>query len=250
MQSLTSFTGQATAAQIHEFQQKVGSVLYGLIITRPGATKSVSHLAEFLTNPGPQHLEAVDRLICYLDSTRYFALEYHPMHEVELALQFATDASFGDHKDRNSSEGYLCKLFGGAVDWKAGEQKTVTTSTIEAELLALSEAAKSALWWKCLLVAVTVNLEYEDPKAMEIQCYNAQTIGLLTKETPQLITKLRHVDIQHHWLWQTVQAGEIVIRWVPTKDMAADGLTKLLSAQNHSRFIRALGLTNIQHLSK
>ncbi|OQE49847.1 hypothetical protein PENNAL_c0534G08755 [Penicillium nalgiovense] len=248
VERMAAFIGQATASQIHEYQQKVGSALYGTIITRPDAAKSASHLAEFLTNPGPQHLEAVDRLIRYLDSTRYFALEFHPMHGLEPALQFASDASFSDHTDRKSSEGYLCKLFGGAVDWKAGKQKTVTTSTTEAELLALSEAAKSALWWKRLLAAV--NLEYQDSEAMEIQCDNAQTVGLLTKETPQLSTKLRHVDIHHHWLRQAVQAGEIAIRWVPTKDMAADGLTKLLPAQNHSRFMRALGLTNIQHLIK
>lgn len=248
VERMASFTGQATASQIHEYQQKVGSALYGTIITRPDAAKSASHLAEFLTNPGPQHLEAADRLIRYLDSTRYFALEYHPMHDLEPALQFASDASFGDHKDRKSSEGYLCKLFGGAVDWKAGKQKTVTTSTTEAELLALSEAAKSALWWKRLLAAV--NLEYQNSEAMEIQCDNTQTVGLLTKETPQLSTKLRHVDIHNHWLRQAVQAGEIAIRWVPTKDMAADGLTKLLPAQNHSSFMRALGLTNIQHLIK
>lgn len=85
---------------------------------------------------------------------------------------------------------------------------------------------------------------------MEIQCDNAQTVGLLTKETPQLSTKLRHVDIHHHWLRQAVQAGEIAIRWVPTKDMTADGLTKLLPTQNHGKFMRALGLTDIQHLIK
>jgi hypothetical protein len=248
VERLTAFTGQAMTAQIHEFQQKVGSVLYGTIITRPDAAKSASHLAEFLTNPGPQQLEAADRLIRYLDSTRYFALEFHPTRDLEPALQFASDASFGDYTDRKSSEGYLCKLFGGAVDWKAGKQRTVTTSTTEAELLALSEAAKSALWWKRLLAAV--NLEYQDSEAMEIQCDNAQTVALLTKETPQLGTKLRHVDIHHHWLRQAVQTGGITIRWVPTKDMAADGLTKLLPTQNHGKFMRALGLANIQHLIK
>ncbi|KAJ5394853.1 uncharacterized protein N7487_009156 [Penicillium crustosum] len=210
VERMASFTGQATASQIHEYQQKVGSALYGTIITRPDAAKSASHLAEFLTNPGPQHLEAADRLIRYLDSTRYFALEYHPMHDLEPALQFVSDASFGDHTDRKSSEGYLCRLFGGAVDWKAGKQRTVTTSTTEAELLALSEAAKSALWRKRLLAAV--NLVYQNSEAMESQCDNAQTVGLLTKETPQLSTKLRHVDIHNHWLRQAVQAGEIAIR--------------------------------------
>ncbi|KOS37314.1 hypothetical protein ACN38_g11899 [Penicillium nordicum] len=59
------------------------------------------------------------------------------------SVEFASDASFGDNKDRKSSEGYICKLYGGPIDWKASKQKTVTTSTTEAELLALAEAGKT-----------------------------------------------------------------------------------------------------------
>lgn len=243
VERLQIYTGQATPSQIHGYQQKVGSVLYATIITRPDAAKAASHLAEFLTNPGPQHLDAVDRLIRYLYHTRFHAIEYRPT-EGENALLFFSDASYGDHADRKSSEGYLCKLFGAAVDWKASKQRTVTTSTTEAELLALSEAAKSAIWWKRLLR--TIHLEYQDD--ITIHCDNRQTVDLLTKDTPQLRTKLRHVDIHQHWLRQEVQAGTIRTNWVPTTGMAADGLTKLLPSQSHARFMQMLGLTDIQHL--
>jgi hypothetical protein len=40
------------------------------------------------------------------------------------------------------------RLFGGSIDWSAKKQAAVTTSTTEAELLALSEAAKQLLWGK------------------------------------------------------------------------------------------------------
>ena len=36
-------------------------------------------------------------------------------------------------------------LFGGAIDWRASKQKTVTTSSTEAELLALSNAASEMI---------------------------------------------------------------------------------------------------------
>ena len=54
---------------------------------------------------------------------------------------FTTDAIYTDNPDRKSSEGYVMKMFGGIVDWKARKQKTVTTSTTEAELLSLSSGA-------------------------------------------------------------------------------------------------------------
>jgi hypothetical protein len=45
-----------------------------------------------------------------------------------------------------------------------------------------------------------------------------------------------------------VQNGAFRISWVPTKEMAADGLTKLLPEQNHAEFMGTLGLVDIQHL--
>ena len=240
---MAKFSGIATKEQIHEYQQKLGSALYPTVITRPDAAKAANHLAEFLVNPGPEHHEAVNRLIQYLYNTRYMALEYHPSYD-QPALHFSSDASFGDHADRKSSEGFLCKLFGAAIDWKASKQRTVTTSTTEAELLAISEAGKSAMWWERLLHAV--NLDYETDLA--IDCDNKQTVDLLTREQPQLRTKLRHVDIHNHWLRQEVNAGHISIRWVATADMPADGLTKLLPAQSHERFTQSLGLVDIQDL--
>jgi len=43
------------------------------------------------------------------------------------------------------------KLFGGLIAWRANKQGTVTTSTTEAELLALSQAAKESLFVSRLL---------------------------------------------------------------------------------------------------
>jgi hypothetical protein len=43
-----------------------------------------------------------------------------------------------DVSTRYSTEGYLFQLFGGIIDYKYIKQSTLTTSTIEAELLALA----------------------------------------------------------------------------------------------------------------
>lgn len=50
------------------------------------------------------------------------------------AITLFSDASFADNLERQSFEGYICTVFGGPVDWRAGKQRTVTTSTTEAEL--------------------------------------------------------------------------------------------------------------------
>jgi len=85
----------------------------------------------------------------------------------------ASDAAFTDDPvTRHSTEGYLFKLFDSPIDWRSAERKTVTTSSTEAELLALSHAAKEVLWWKRLFEAIRVNPSHK----MAIQCDDRQTI--------------------------------------------------------------------------
>lgn len=249
--SLKPFDGQATPQQIHEYQEKVGSAQYATTITRPDSAKATATLAQFLTNPGPQHLDAINRVISYLYNTRTSAIAYRARDrsqknsQIPEAVQFFSDASFADNPDRKSSEGYTCMMFGGPVDWKASKQRTVTTSTTEAELLSISEAARTVAMWKRLFKAIRFDPEHE----LSIKCDNQQTIGILEKETPQLRTKLRHVDIHQHWLRQEVQSKRINVHWVRTADMIADGLTKLLPRQKHLGFMQSMGMEDIrQHL--
>ena len=71
----------------------------------------------------------------------------------------ASDASFADNSvDRKSSQGYIMKLFGGPIAWRANKQGTVTTSSTEAELLALSQTAKEAIFISRLFKAMTLRL--------------------------------------------------------------------------------------------
>ena len=80
-------------------------------------------------------------------------------------------------------------LFGGLIGWRANKQDTVTTSTTEAELLALSQAAKEGLYMSRLIQEIGVDLK--QPR-LQIECDNQQTIKIVTAEIAQLKTKLRH----------------------------------------------------------
>ena len=86
------------------------------------------------------------------------------------------------------------------------------------------------------------------PELLTIECDNTQTIQLLVDESTKLQTKLRHVDIHSHWLCQEVQRGSIAVRWVPTKQMMADGLTKALTHANHKDFVGMTGLEDQSEL--
>lgn len=66
----------------------------------------MAKLAQFLTNPGPQHQHAIDRVICYLYTTRFRAIEYGKSSGMEF-IEFASNASYGDNPDRRSCWLYM-----------------------------------------------------------------------------------------------------------------------------------------------
>ena len=50
------------------------------------------------------------------------------------------------------------------------------------------------------------------------------------------------------WLRQEVELKRIQVNWVPTDQMPADGLTKVLSRPKHKSFVKQLGLEDIRSL--
>ena len=254
---LIKFDGQADPQYAHAYQRRIGSVIYLAVITRPDIALAVSLLAVFLANPSPRHRAEADRIICYLRDTKYLAIEYsadginqasiktYPHETRHPVFEACSDAAFGDDPDtRRSSEGFLFRLFGGPVDWKATRQPHVTTSTTEAELLSLSHATRSLIWWNRLFKQMDFNTGHE----AIIHCDNVMTTRHIMNPVSKINTKLQHVDIQNHWLRELAGKKEIKVEWIPTAEMPADGLTKPLERQRHLRFVELLGLRDIRYL--
>ncbi|KAL1956597.1 hypothetical protein VTO42DRAFT_7008 [Malbranchea cinnamomea] len=61
----------------HLYQQKIGSLIYPAVITRPDKATSVSLLASQVQNPSEIHMEEADHVITYLKNTRTLAIEYN-----------------------------------------------------------------------------------------------------------------------------------------------------------------------------
>ena len=263
---LEPYTGVVDEALKKRYQQLVGSMAYISVFTRPDIALTHSILSRYLTNPGEQHLRAAIHAWRYLIRTRNLALKASAFNldntgytvpgpspynksdisnpELEPIFFGASDASFADDPNtRASSDGYLFKLFGMPIDWKATKQKSVTKSTTEAELYALSRAASELIWWNNLFS----QLNFKTGITPMIYCDNQQTVGIVTKATDRLQTKLKHVDIHQLWLRQAVEKGEVNVQWISTAHMPADGLTKALPKQKHIEFTRQLGLEDITH---
>ena len=130
------------------YQRKIRSLLYAGIATRSDIAFAVSRLSRFNQQPTKRHHEAANWVFHYLAHTQDHCIWYGGDDSQDIFLFICTsDASFGDNTiDRKSSQGYIMKLFGGPVTWQANKQDTVTTSSTEAELLAISQTAKESIY--------------------------------------------------------------------------------------------------------
>jgi hypothetical protein len=244
-QQLESYTGTASKDAILAMQRLAGSLLYLALNTRPEIARAVHLLAGHALNPSPAHLTAAKQIIQYAAYWRQYRPTYHQLPNQAISLEAATDASFADAPGRLSTEGYVIFLHGGPIAWACRRQATVATSTTEAELTALSHGVAELIALRRLLR----QLGALPVSPVQVLCDNQQTVNIVNNDSPFVPTKLRHIDIQQHWLRSTLHGdGEhsaIKIKWIPTAEMPADGLTKLLPPPKHAEFVKMLKLIPI-----
>ena len=146
-EELYLYDEKASNAAIHTYQQKTGSILFTAITTRPDVAFAASRLARFNMNPSNIHHKAADQTIQYLYRMKEKVLRYGGDNNEAHSFIYASDTLFADNTlDRKSSQGYIMLLFGGAITWKANKQNIVIMLSTEAELLALSQTAKEAIF--------------------------------------------------------------------------------------------------------
>ena len=232
---------KATSKEIKEFQEMIGTLLYAAIMIRPDVALASAKLSQHATNPGPEHRKAVLNALLYLVATAMYSLQFGGDEEKQVLL-LASDASFADDEEtRKSSQGYIITLFGGPIIWKATKQRTVTTSTTEAELLALQHLAKEVMALKRLFRDIHLNLGGE----WNLLCDNLQTIRLIKEENIRFSTQLKHIDVHRHWVREQYQANSFDISYIPSAEMPADGLTKALPRQSFERFRSMLNMVKL-----
>ena len=216
------------------YKAGVGSLMYAMVATRPDLAFAVSMVSQFMSRAGPSHWSAVKRIMRYLQGT----LEYKLcLGGTNIELRGYCDADWaGDANERRSTTGYVFFIGDGAISWNCKRQPTIALSTTEAEYMATSQSTKEAIWLRKLLGDVgCVQVD-----ATTIMCDNQGCIALAKNPTHHSRTK--HIDVQHHFIREKLESGEISLRYCPTEDMVADVLTKALAKERHHRLAKAMGL--------
>jgi len=170
------------------YASAIGSIMYAMLCTRPDVAYALSVASRYQSNPGEAHWVAAKNILKYFRRTKDKFLVYGG--EEELVVNGYTDASFQTDKDDfRSQSGFVFCLNGGAVSWKSSKQETVADSTIEAEYIAASEAAKEAVWIRKFVSELGVVPSVSRP--MDLYCDNSGAIAQVKE--PRSHQKSKHI---------------------------------------------------------
>ena len=238
---LIPYEGTATPEEINSYQQRIGNLIYPAVVLRPDISYAASMLSRFNQNPGPEHVREADHVIAYLAGTKALGIMYKGNISDDKSMLTASDASFADDSSRSSTQGFLVKLFNGPISWQSTLQRTIVLSTTEAEMMALTSIGREVMSIRRLFKSIRFDPECKS----QLLCDNLQTINSITKEHPQMTSKMKHIDIHRLWIRQECKKGVFAVLWVPTKDQPADGFTKALTIEKHREFLRRLDMCSI-----
>ncbi|XRB15667.1 retrovirus-related Pol polyprotein [Pseudoscourfieldia marina] len=196
----------------HLAQQFVGAILYAAVISRPDLSSTVRVMSHVMSKP-PSNFEACKKhVLRYLSGTINRGIKYNTNSNVPLKLIGYCDASWGDnHENRRSTSGYIFFLNGGPISWASYLQTTVALSTVESEVMALTEAIKEAIYIPEALV-----------------------------DHPTSHRRTKHIEIRREFIKFHIGHETVKIERVSTKDQLADILTKPLRQDIHNYLVQMI----------
>ena len=118
-------------------------------------------------------------------------------------------------------------------------QRSVSTSTTEAEYYAYAYAGKEAVWLRALLAQLGF-IEYLQGPTL-VYGDNQGAIALV--KNPEFHARTKHIDVSAHYIRELVEDRMVKLEYIETERMLADVLTKLLKRVKHQRNVRQLGLS-------
>jgi hypothetical protein len=225
-------------ADVDQYCRVIGKLMFLMRGSRPDICFMITRLSRYVAKPAEKHWRCTMQVLRYVKGTResgisYSALEKRPRIEGYVDSDYA-----GDLTDRTSTYGSVFMLLGGPLAWYSRKQRSVSTSTTEAEYVALCQGSKEAVWFRDLLRELGFTQFLGDSR--EVQMYSDNQGCIALAKNPEDHARSKHIDVQYHYTRQLVEYGKIKLGYCPTDDMIADVLTKPLGFRAFYRCIQRL----------
>ena len=243
------------------YRSIIASMSYLAQQTRLDIVCPVNHLAQFLQLPRQCHKAAASRILGYLAEYPDLGPTYFRTKDLCSAMETflsngvteltpsiapvgASDASWGSEQNYKSRTGIIFRFAGGPVTWYSGKQVPTAASATEAELYALGDAIKEAMFLRNVLTELGIKhqagtLVLED-----------NTAAIDIAGDPKHHARVKHIGIRLSLIREAVNEGVVKLQWCPTANMLADLLTKALPQETFWRMLNSIGMRRLSQLSK
>jgi hypothetical protein len=223
----------AEPADKQRYMEITGTLMYAAISTRPDIAHAVYYLAAHMLLPLQVHMDAAERVLRYLAGTASLGLVFgsrnqgfadsrgHTQINVDVCAYADADWA-NDKSDRRSITGWVSKVNGDPISWSSKKQRTVALSTCEAELYASAAAIQEVLWLRGLVKELGLRTDL----GSVVHGDNQSAIAVSKNGVKGERTK--HVDVKYHFVTETIDRGDVQLKWVPSAAQHADIFTKAL----------------------
>jgi hypothetical protein len=225
-------------ADVDRYQRAIGQVMYLMRGSRPDICFTVTRLSRYVAMPAARHWKCAMQMLRYLKGTRNLGTTYSGLGTAQNLEGYVDSDYAGDRTDRKSTYGSVFMLHGGPVAWTSRKQPSVSTSTTEAEYVALCQGNKEAMWFRRLLSETGFTQFLGN--SLEVQMYSDNQGCIALAENPEGHSRSKHIDVQYHYSRQLVEYGKIKLDYCPTDEMLADVLTKPLGCRTFKECSRKL----------
>ena len=211
---------------IKAYQMRVGALMYACTGTRPDLAYAVHQHCRCLSRPTPDLMSELDYVFSYLYENQNVGIRFTPE---DGTLRGTADASW---EVRASTSGWIVYWHGAPLVWGSRKQKSISLSSCESEIIALSEAAKDVIHLRRFTRGLVPSMPDEptilstDNKAARDLSYN-----------PEHHNRSKHIARRHFFIRDMVESHEIIVPLVNTHDNDADFFTKPLPPKRF-KFLR------------
>eukprot|EP00253_Pinus_taeda_P001441 PITA_01441 len=174
---------------------------------------AVGIVGRFQANPKETHLQAVKRILKYLQGTQNYGLWYP--RNTDLTLHAYTDAY-----------------------WAGGVDDRKSTSGAEAKYVAAASCCTQLLW----MMQTLQDFQIDSTLPISILCDNTSAISI--SKNPVMHLKTKHIPIKYHFLREQFLEQKVKLEYVPSKEQIAHIFTKPLPREAFEYLRKKMGVVD------
>ena len=140
--------------------------------------------------------------------------------------------SDSDWSTRRSTTGWVFTYGKAAISWSSRKQDSVALSSCEAEIIALSEAAKDMVYFRKLIRGVEPGAI---PGPSELSTDNQAARDL--SYNPENHQRTKHVERRHFFIRDMVEALELRVSLIPTRQILRISSPSRSTRRSSSRIV-------------